>query len=191
MDTGKQILQDFKANRLEALYNCLYPALLLFARSRLTPRFAFLAEDCVQDAVFAAFKKKMDFYSFHSFRSFLYTCVRNSAESTLRKYRASCNYTSCFEDVEPGNPAEEIERSETTRAIFNAIDALPEKFRETFELSFVEGLSNPEVAQLLGISVSAVKKRKAAIKVQLRKNLKGDLPKIVLLILFISYYLSA
>lgn len=191
MDTGEQILRDFKANKLETLYKCLYPALTIFATSRLTPRFAFLAEDCVQDAVFAAYRKKHDFHSFLSFKSFLYTCVRNSAESILRKYRAGCNYLSGYEETDNGTPAEDIERIETDRAIFNAIDSLPENLRKTFELSFSEGLRNADVAERLGISVSAVKKRKAAIKLHLNKKIHGNTPKLVSLILFLTYFATA
>lgn len=191
MDTGQQILLDFKANKLETFYKCLYPALMMFASIRLTPQLAFLAEDCVQDAVFAALKKRRDFHSFPSFRSYLYTCVSNSVSSIQRKYRARCNYTSGFEDIDSGDPAEEIERMEVSRAVFNAIDTLPENLRKTFELSFVEGLANAEVAGRLGISVSAVKKRKASIKVHLNESLHGDLPKAISLFLFLSYFLSA
>ena len=42
-----------------------------------------------------------------------------------------------------------------------------------------------------GDSVSAVKKRKASIKVHLNESLHGDLPKAISLFLFLSYFLSA
>ena len=56
--------------------------------------------------------------------------------------------------------AELIER-ETMRRLFVAVDSLPEPYRRIFDLSFEEGLKNREIAAMLGISESAVKKRKA------------------------------
>lgn len=191
MATDETLLSEFKSNRLDSFYECVYPALLMFAASNLTAKYAFLAEDCVQDAIFSAYNRKQDFYSFNSLKSYLYTCIRNAAVSILRKDRAGSNYTSGIgAAVSSADLADEIEAQEIHRAIFNALDGLPRIYRDTFELSFVEGLSNAEVAEALGISVSAVKKRKATIKLHLHNELKGELPKLVSLILYLSWWMA-
>ena len=55
--------------------------------------------------------------------------------------------------------------------LFDAIRSLPERYRRLFDLSFEQGLKNAEVAALLNISESAVKKQKAALIKQLRDEL--------------------
>jgi RNA polymerase sigma-70 factor (ECF subfamily) len=49
--------------------------------------------------------------------------------------------------------------SPNTRRILEAIDKLPEEEREVFELVRVQGMTHPEVAQLLGISAKTVQRR--------------------------------
>lgn len=187
----EKILKCFKANRIEPFYSLVYPSLLVFAASKLGPKYSFLAEDCVQDAVFAAYRKRDEFYYFTSFRSFLYTCIHNKALNILRKDRAANNYLETVNASATTSLSSQVESREILRNIFNMVDDLPENLRRTFELSFVESLSNAEVAGQLCISVSAVKKRKAAIRMLLEKEITGDMPKLISLILFLSYYLSA
>ena len=49
---------------------------------------------------------------------------------------------------------------------------MPEKYRRIFELNFREGLKNAEIAALLGVTESAVKKQKATMIELVRKSLK-------------------
>lgn len=192
MATDETLLNEFKSNRLDSFYECVYPSLLMFAAANLTPKFSFLAEDCVQDAIFSAYRKRQDFYSFSSLKSYIYTCIKNAVVSILRKDKAGSNYKSGIAStaVSSANLNDEIEAQEIHRAIFNALDELPQIYRDTFELSFVDGLSNAEVAQRLGISVSAVKKRKASIKLHLHEELKGELPKLISFFLYISWWIA-
>lgn len=191
MADDEKILKHFKANRMEPFYSLVYPSLLVFASSKLGPKYSFLAEDCVQDAVFAAYQKRDEFYYFSSFRSFLYTCIHNKALNILRKDRAANNYLETLNAHSASSLSAQVESREILRNIFNMVDTLPEHLRRTFELSFVESLSNAEVAEQLCISVSAVKKRKAAIRVLLDKELNGEMPKAVSILLLASYFLNA
>ena len=60
------------------------------------------------------------------------------------------------------------------RRILAAIDGLPEDEREAFDLVHVQGLSQPEAAEVLGISVRTVQRRLNRSLVFLSKEL-GDL----------------
>jgi len=46
---------------LDAFYAETYAGLLLFAARKLGSDYAFLAEDCVQDAIFSTYQKRSDF----------------------------------------------------------------------------------------------------------------------------------
>ncbi len=56
-------------------------------------------------------------------------------------------------------PEQQALDQERQRLIEEAIAGLPEIYRDVYVLADVEGLSNPDIADLLGLSVSAVKSR--------------------------------
>ena len=68
--------------------------------------------------------------------------------------------------------------------LFTAIDNLPESYKAIVEMSFDEGLKNAEIAKRLGISESAVKKRKARMLDNLRNSMR-DKEKLETIILFL------
>ena len=68
-DIDVQMLNEFKQGRLEMLYRRLYPALLLYAVRYAGEQNSFLAEDCVQNAVFNAWKRRLQFESVESLKS--------------------------------------------------------------------------------------------------------------------------
>lgn len=64
-----------------------------------------------------------------------------------------------------------LERSEIEQAIMTVVDALPERCREVFILSKVEGLKNREIADRLGISLKTVEAQMTIAIKRLRKEL--------------------
>ena len=67
--------------------------------------------------------------------------------------------------------ANTVSNQETQLLLFNAIHSLPDRERQIFELSFIEGLKNIEIAEQLGVSDSTVKKAKAKALEILREKL--------------------
>jgi RNA polymerase sigma-70 factor, ECF subfamily len=61
---------------------------------------------------------------------------------------------------------------ETRELIERAVRGLPEKYRDPFVLSDIEGLSNAEIGGLLGLSLPAVKSRLHRARLLLRDSLK-------------------
>jgi len=190
MLTNEAIFKKFVSGDVKPLYEYVYPSLLLYAADHLTPNYSFLSEDCVQDAIMAAYKRRKAIYSFTSLKAFLYTCISNSAIGILRKHKSYSNFISDT-ITRHTNPdlSTEIYEQEVQRHIFNAIDSLPEQYRETFELSFEKGMSNAEVAAKLGISISSVKKRKTSIKLILQNEISQKFSTLASLFLAISYLL--
>jgi RNA polymerase sigma-70 factor (ECF subfamily) len=64
-------------------------------------------------------------------------------------------------------------QAEARRRLMEAVDTLPPDYRAAFVLHDMEGLPNPEVADLLGISLPAVKSRVHRSRLFLRQRL-GD-----------------
>ena len=63
--------------------------------------------------------------------------------------------------------------SETETVLHNAINGLPGKERRICELSFFEGMKNIDIAKMLNVSDSTVKKQKASALALLRKKLES------------------
>lgn len=185
----EHIFSDFRRGQIASFYERMYPELLAYALRMLGTDFAFLAEDCVQDAVFKAYKQMNKFTHYSAWRAFLYTCVHHEVMNIHRKYRAKKNYEQCDgvadNGVQPDLLLDMIEQ-ETRTLLFEAIDHLPEKYRCIFEMSFMEGLKNTEIADQLQIAVVTVKKRKAKMIALLRKELKGKMDHEMLLSLLVS-----
>jgi len=72
-------------------------------------------------------------------------------------------------------PERELLSGESRRLIEAAIDRLPEHYRAVLVLRDVEGLSNEEVAQIVGDTVSAVKTRLHRARMALREQLTRHL----------------
>ena len=64
--TDLQVLQAFKKGQLELFYRRIYPGLLLYAVKNAGDRHDFLAEDCVQNAIFNAWKRRDSFDSIYT-----------------------------------------------------------------------------------------------------------------------------
>lgn len=173
MQITEQTLKDFQSGRIGAFYEEVYPSLITYAARLLKEDFSFLSEDCVQDAVFIAYKRRMEFISPVIFKSFLYTCVHNNAVSLLRKNNSHDNYMKRFHeniyDIE-----NTIIEQETLDMLYEAIEKLPTDMHRVFELCFEKGLKNAEAASILGISESMLKKRKKKMISLLRETFKDN-----------------
>ena len=116
------------------------------------------AEDVVQDSVWAAVSRIQSFRGAAAFGSWLYRIATNAAYEVCRRRRT--------ELVQPTAPVPDRSaadahpvQAELRDVLAAAIGGLPADHGEVFRLHAVEGLSNSEMAQALGLSVPAVKSR--------------------------------
>lgn len=178
-EKNQRMLEEFREGRLELLYKQMYPGLLMYAMQLGNGRLDFLAEDCVQDAIFAAWERRENFFSIYALKSFLYISVKNNLMSLERKEQARDRYVS--EQEEEGACENGIIEQETYSLLYNAIHALPQREREVFELCVAEGMTAAEAAVRLGVSESTVKKTKARALEMLRGRLGPELLLMVLI----------
>jgi RNA polymerase sigma-70 factor (ECF subfamily) len=141
------------------------------------------AEDVLQDSFMKAFVHLKDFEERSSFSSWLTRIAINSSLMLLRKKRghleistdAMCDEFGDWNRWGPRDAAESPEsrcaRREREELLKGAIRRLPPLLREVVQLSHGEDRSMEEVAQLLGISVPAVKSRLARARTALRISL--------------------
>src|SRR5881409_3060364 len=146
------------------------------------------AEEVVQDAFWAVVRKIDSFRGESAFGSWLYRIVANAAYQKLRRRRnreqeLSLDEVLPFFDERGHHVAPEIDwtprgsdpatQTELRMALTAAIDELPAASRTALVLRDVQGLSNPEIAELLSLSVPVVKTRVHRARLFLRKQL-GD-----------------
>ena len=146
------------------------------------------AEEVVQDALCTVVRKIDTFRGESAFGSWLYRIVANAAYHKLRGRQKRWRELS-LDDVLPlfdangchivpvadwssrvDNPAMQ---AELRTALTTAIGELPATYRSVLVLRDVEGRSNPEIGQALGLSVPVVKTRVHRARLFLRKRL-GD-----------------
>lgn len=174
MTLTESIIQEFKAGKLENFYKQAYPSLLTYATRILSDGYAFLAEDCVQECIYRSYEEREKIADPISWRSFLYATVHNKAVSILRQNKAHHRYLELSQESLEEDFSLTMIEQETLDLLFHAISQLPEKYQRLFELSFDQGLSNQEVAQALGLSLSGMKKQKSKMLEILRSNLSKE-----------------
>lgn len=140
------------------------------------------AEDVLQDAFLKAFEHLQGFQEQSKFYTWLVRIAVNEALMRLRKRRSGPVY-SLDEAVDTGeetvsreiavwdNPEQRYSQEELRGILQQAMDSLPPIFRTVFLLRDVEELSTEETAEVLGISVPAVKSRLLRARLQLRDKL--------------------
>lgn len=141
------------------------------------------AEDIVQDAFLKAYEKLDQFQGNSKFYTWLVRIAVNESLMRLRKRRTG-KMVSIDEDVETEegsmprdladwspNPEQLYGQSELGDILRKTIQGLPPGFRTVFVLRDVENLSTEETAEMLGLSVPAVKSRLLRARLQLRERL--------------------
>lgn len=179
MRLTEKIVDDFRLGKIDSFYKEVYPSLLVFASRQLGTDYAFLAEDCVQDAIYKMYGIRERFSNAAHFKAYLFAAIHNKAVSVLRRGQSRQHYLQEKEDFDEDLQASIIEQ-ETLDLLYEAIDKLPGELHRIFNLSFVEGLKNDEVAKILGCSIGTVKNRKTAVINFLKLSI-GE-PKLLLLL---------
>jgi RNA polymerase sigma-70 factor (ECF subfamily) len=141
------------------------------------------AQDVVQEAFLKAYQNLDQFQGNSKFYTWLVRIAVNEALMKLRR-RRSDKTVSLDEDVvtEEGamprevadwspNPEQLYGQSELGDILKKTIQGLPPGFRTVFVLRDVEGLSTEETAEMLGLSIPAVKSRLLRARLQLRERL--------------------
>ncbi len=131
-----------------------------------------LTLDMVQETFFRLYQHWSDDYSEHNAEAFIYITAKNLCMDHLRRLKFK------IEDVDPLKEQlaseqiflEEIIRQETLAKIRMAVDTLKGRNHEVVLLT-LEGKTNPEIADMLGISVNTVKFLKKEAYQKLRKSL--------------------
>ena len=141
----------------ETIFRTYYASLAEYAKGLVRSRDA--AEDVVQEVFVALWTQRERLTSPDNLLAYLYRSVRNRGLNFLRHQRLVTVWQSRQADLDPPEapPADrETERAEINHAIKQAAAGLSPRCKEVFELSRERGLTYPQIAETLGISVKTV-----------------------------------
>lgn len=140
------------------------------------------ARDVLQDTLLAAARTVGDFRGDASVSTWLYTIARSFCIKRRRRGKhAPTEWVSLDAGEHAARASELVDRtrqpddaaagSQLADALAKAIDSLDPAYREVLVLRDVEGLTAPEVAEVLGLGVDAVKSRLHRARVVVRAKL--------------------
>lgn len=148
------------------LFNYYYPGLVLYADQFTASNSQ--SEEIVQDFFVRLWERHHALRPAGSVKSYLFTSVRNGCLNYLRHQRVKSDYIRELEDLSQTHLLYDPDlyvASELQEKITQAIGKLPDRCREVFIMSRMEGMNNEDIACQLGIS-------KRTVETQISKALK-------------------
>ena len=144
------------------------------------------AEDVLQETFLSAFRAIDRFEGRSKLSTWLYRITYNASLMHLRKRERMTTFSldRPFGDEETAEessarhlvdwstvPDDQLLTAEARQEMDRAVAELPESLRATFVLRDIQGLSGAETAEILGITVQAVKNRLHRARLKLRSRL--------------------
>ena len=152
----------------ESLYERTLPRVYAYAASLLRDRAA--AEDVTSQAFERAYRKRRSYRrSRGSVEAWLFGIVRNAALDELRRRRRRASLEADPEDAAVRSADEHTELVLRRQAVRAAVANLTGPERDLVALKFAAGLSNAEIARVLGVSESSAGTRLHRTMTKLRE----------------------
>lgn len=131
------------------------------------------ADDLVQDTFLQAYRAWHTYTRGTNCRAWLFTICRNRflrrqernnrrpevSETDVQANVEAMAATAVFSEVEQANPEHDFFSSFVDEEVMKAVDDLQEPYREIVVLSDLEGLTYPELCEVLDIPIGTVKSR--------------------------------
>ena len=177
---------------LELLFSIYFPRLNDFARNVLKDDV--ISQDIVQEVFVKVWEKRAEIESIN-LEAFLFRLVRNRCldyikhmkvvNNRMHEIQISSKYEELYRIDFVGNEPYVLIEQELKLKIEKTIQSLPERCREVFILSRLNGLKNKEIAEKLNINVKNVERHLNRALQSFRSNFFEELP-IALIVLILK-----
>lgn len=174
----KDLLEDFLKGEEQAcaqVYNRYFSRMCLYASSFVDEIKE--AEDIAEEGFIRLWQGKRNFESLAHLKAALYQTTRRVGlnHQTARQRRLNrVDIYAAQQHQDQSSHLQEIVYAEAMAELYDAVQKLPPKAREIIQLTYLDGNSNQEVADLLNISVQTVKNQKMRALSLLRQYLTRD-----------------
>jgi RNA polymerase sigma-70 factor, ECF subfamily len=177
--TDHELLQRLRSgaeDAFDAIFRTHYAPLVGLAESLVRERA--IAEEVVQEVMLELWRRRETLFVEESLRAYLFRATRNRALNHLRHERVERRGEPYArgETATPAVGAQRIVEREIDAALKDAVQDLPERCRQVFELSRAHGLRYAEIATTLGISVKTVEAQMGKALRILRDRMSPWLP---------------
>lgn len=198
-DSGKRradelfdLIRNGDQKALEMLFSIYFPRLNDFARN--VVKDDMISQDIVQDVFVKVWEKRAEIESIN-LEAFLFRLVRNRCidyikhlkvvNNRMQEIHHSSKYEELYRIDFMGNEPYVLIEQELKQKIESTIQSLPDRCREVFILSRMNGLKNREIAEKLNINIKNVERHLSRAMLSFSKNFPDELP-IALVILVLK-----
>ncbi len=173
--------------QFDEVFTAFYPRVLAYVTRLVGPQDA---EDVAQEAFLKINKGVRNFRGQSALSTWVYRIATNAALDRLRREARrnlkegdpsiALKESTGSEDVTEGllnaeaplNPEQQAIRREMNACVRSVIDSLPPAYQSSLILSDLEGMTNKEIAEVLGVTVDTVKIRLHRARSRLKKALE-------------------
>ena len=173
MEQPPLVAADGRVEDFEALYRRTFPRVYAYAASLLRDRSA--AEEVTAQAFERAYRRRASYRPRRGpVEAWLFGIARNAALDELRRRRRRADLDADPPDAAAAAPDEQAEGALRRASVRAALARLDARERELVALKFAGGLTNAEIARVLGVSESNAGTRLHRVLVKLREECHED-----------------
>jgi RNA polymerase sigma-70 factor (family 1) len=167
-----QRIMDKDPTVYNELYDKLYRKLFLFAKSLIDDTEE--ARDIVTESFIKLWAQQNHFANMVHLQVYFYTVIKNACIDHLRKNKLRNKIE--HQLLRSGKISENaIERkyqeAELVQILYERINQLPDRMQQVFKLTYLDGYSRTEVAQMLNLSENTIRNTNAAAMKAIRLTL--------------------
>jgi len=184
----RRILDHTEFSRIYLIY---FPKMVRFAREYVVSQEE--AQSIVQDLFLNLWERRDTLEAISNLNAFLFTLTKNRCIDFYRQQSRIERLKESLDTVQGRELALKMEalkqfdeslfsNEDIEEILNNAVDRLPDKCREIFILSRMEGLKHEEIASQLNISVNTVQNHISTAIRKLKTELKDYLPLFIFMV---------
>jgi len=145
------------------------------------------SDDLVENLFVILWTKKIQFNDLDHMRAFLYRSAGNAGKNYLSSSRISKRESLDDPDIlQTESHLSAMLKSEVIGELMRAINGLPSQCSKVMRMAYMEGLSNGEIADQMGINEQSVKNHKQRGLKILKQNLSSESFALLLLMNFLK-----
>ncbi len=142
------------------------------------------SENIVQDTFVYIWENRSKLNPDQNLKTYLFIAVRNRSLNFLRSASESKRSDEILTEIHDTITAHhEIENNELSKAVYKAIEMLPDKCKEIFEMNKFDKLTYKEISDVLGISIKTVETQMS----RALKKLRILLAHLIILIISLKF----
>ena len=176
--TDEQIMQriiDKDPAAFNEVYDKLYRKLFLFAKSLIYDTEE--ARDIVAESFIKLWAQQKQFSNMAHLQVYFYAVIKNACIDYLRKDKLRTKIENQL--IKAGTVQENVierkfQEAELVQLLYERINQLPERMQQVFKLTYLDGYSRSEIAQMLNLSENTVRNTNAAAMKALRLTLGAE-----------------